>query len=69
MILRFLGADITAWQGYIFAEAFAVLKHSVTLMQASEFLRHPFNKCLSKWNIIATHVFLAGNIQVNICLL
>lgn len=69
MSLGFVGADIPTWQGYIFAEAVAVLKHSVTLMQVSEFLRHPFTKRLSKWNIIAAHALLAGNIQVNICLL
>lgn len=35
---RFVGADVTG-QGFIFAEAVAVLEPSVTLMQESEFLR------------------------------
>lgn len=38
MSLRFVGADVTA-PGFIFAEAVAALKPSVTLMQESEFLR------------------------------
>lgn len=69
MSLGFIRAAVATWQGYIFAEAVAVLKRSVTLMQVSEFLRLPFKKCLSKWNIAAAHALLAGNIQVNICLL
>lgn len=39
MSLRFVGADTTG-PGFIFAEAVAVLKPSVTLMQESELLRH-----------------------------
>lgn len=37
MSLRFVGVDITAGQGFMFAEAVAVLKPSVTLMHKSEF--------------------------------
>lgn len=69
MSLGFVGADIPTRQGDVFAEAVAVLKHSVTSKQVSMFLRHPFTKRLSKWNIIVAHALLAGNIQVNICLL
>lgn len=44
MSLGFIVADTITWQGCVFAEAIAVLKHSVTWMQVSEFLRHPFKK-------------------------
>lgn len=69
MSLRFVGADITAGQGFMFAEAVAVLKPSVTLMHKSEFPSQWFQNQLFKWKIIAAHALLAGNIQVNICLL
>lgn len=69
MRLGFVGADITTWQGFIFAEAVAVRQRSVTLVPVSEFLRHPCKKCLSNLNIIAAHALSAGNVQVNICLL
>lgn len=69
MSLRFVGADITTGQGFIFAEAAAVLKPSVALMHESEFPRQWFQNHLLKWNIIAARALLAGNMQVKICLL
>lgn len=64
--LRFVGADRTG-QGFIIAEAVAVLKPSVT--DAGKWIAKTFKKHLLKWNIIAARALSAGNVQVNICLL